>query len=80
MDDEFRNNIVSICRDTAKSLDMSRNGSRWLCEVTEVNVSREGIKEYGFYILDKNSGHEYEATADVENKENAEWEVTEISG
>lgn len=78
MKDEFRNKIVSICRETAKSLDMVRRGSRWLCEVTEVNISREGVKRYDFYILDKNSGQEYEGQARVENEENAEWDVQKI--
>jgi hypothetical protein len=78
MEDEFRSNIVSICRETAKSLDMARTGSRWHCEVTEVGITRNGVKKYEFYIHDKNSGHEYEATARVENEQNAEWDVSEV--
>lgn len=78
MKDEFRNKLVSICRDTAKSLDMARHGSRWLCEVTKVEISGEGVKKYNFYILDKNSGQEYEARATVEYEENAEWDLQKI--
>lgn len=79
MKDEFRNKLTSICRDTAKSLDMTRSGSRWVCEVTEVNVGQSGVKNYRFYILDKNSGHEYEARAKVENNEPAEWDIREVN-
>lgn len=78
MEDGFRSNLVSICRDTAKSLDMVRTGSRWHCEVTEVEITRNGVKRYEFYILDKNSGHEYEAQARVQNEQNAEWDVEEV--
>jgi hypothetical protein len=73
-----RSDITSICRETAKSLDMSRNGSRWRCEVTDVDITDEGFKKYQFYIHDKNSGREYEAQAVVENKQTANWEVQEI--
>ncbi|EHK01221.1 hypothetical protein HRED_09322 [Candidatus Haloredivivus sp. G17] len=44
---------------------MSRSGSRWRCEVTAVDITSEGFKEYNFYIHDKNSGREYEAQAIV---------------
>jgi hypothetical protein len=73
-----RSDITSICRETAKSLDMSRSGSRWRCEVTAVDITSEGFKEYNFYIHDKNSGREYEAQAIVENEQTANWEVQEI--
>lgn len=73
-----RADITSICRETAKSLDMSRDGSRWRCEVTKVDITDEGFKKYNFYIYDKNSGREYEAQAVVENEETAKWEVQEI--
>lgn len=73
-----RSDITSICRETAKSLDMSRNGSRWRCEVTKVDITDEGFKEYRFYVYDKNSGREYEAQAVVENEQTADWEVQEI--
>lgn len=73
-----RSDITSICRETAKSLDMSRSGSRWRCEVTKVDITDEGFKKYSFYIHDKNSGREYEAQAVVENEQTANWEVQEI--
>lgn len=80
MGDEFRSNLVSICRETAKKFDMVRNGSRWHCEVTEVKISRPGVKEYEFYLLDKNSGHEYQATAEIKNDQNAEWNIEQVRG
>lgn len=73
-----RNDITSICRETAKSLDMSRNGSRWRCEVTRIDITDEGFKKYRFYIHDKNSGREYGAQAIVENEQTANWKVQEI--
>ncbi|MFO7794375.1 MAG: hypothetical protein R6V35_05380 [Candidatus Nanohaloarchaea archaeon] len=73
-----RTDITSICRETAKSLDMSRSGSRWRCEVTDVSITDEGFKKYQFYVHDKNSGREYEAQAVVENEQTANWEVQEI--
>lgn len=73
-----RHDITSICRETAKSLDMSRSGSRWRCEVTKVDITNEGFKEYRFYVHDKNSGREYEAQALVENEQTAKWEVQEV--
>lgn len=79
MEPEYRNKLTSICRDTAKSFDMSRNGSRWKAEVTQVKVSDQGVKRYSFYIYDKNSGHEYQAEATLENKENAEWEIERVT-
>ncbi|MFB6190416.1 MAG: hypothetical protein ABEJ91_02480 [Candidatus Nanohaloarchaea archaeon] len=78
MGDELRGKIVSICRDTAKSLDMARTGSRWHCEVTEVSINCNGVKKYEFYVHDKNSGREYRAEARVENEQNAEWQVGEV--
>ena len=73
-----REDITSVCRETAKSLDMSRNGSRWRCEVTAVEITNQGYKKYRFYIHDKNSGREYEAQATVKNEETAKWNVKEI--
>ena len=57
---------------------MSRNGSRWRCEVTRIDITDEGFKKYRFYIHDKNSGREYEAQAVVENEQTANWKVQEI--
>ncbi len=78
IEDEFRSNLTSICRETAKSLDMVRTGSRWHCEATRISISANGVKVYEFYILDKNSGHEYEVQATIENDQNAEWNVSEV--
>lgn len=75
---EFRNKLTSICRETAKTLDMARNGPRWLCEVTRVRVLGEGRKHYQFYIMDKNSGQEYQAMAIVEREESAEWSLEKV--
>lgn len=77
-DSELRNEITSICRETAKSFDMTRNGSRWKCEVTEVKISDEGVKRYGFYINDKTSDKEYQAEALIENNETADWSIEEV--
>lgn len=79
MKKEFRNKLTSICRETAKTLDMARNGPRWLCEVTDVKVLGEGRKAYQFYIMDKNSGQEYQAQATVEREESAEWDIEKVS-
>jgi len=54
---------------------MSKRGSRWLSEVTEVTLKNQNIIEYGFYILDKKTGNEYEAKAIVQNNDNANWTV-----
>jgi len=70
--------LISICRETAKSLDMARTGSRWHCEATDVSISEAGVKVYEFYILDRNSGHEYQAQATVENEQKAEWDVSRV--
>lgn len=78
IDPDLHNEITSICRETAKSLDMMRNGSRWKCEVTEVKISDEGVKRYGFYVNDKNSDKEYQAEALIENKETANWSINEV--
>lgn len=74
----IRGEISSICRETAKSFDMSRNGSRWRCEVTDISISGQGIKSIRFYIHDKNSGREYQAQAVIENNETAEWKILEV--
>jgi hypothetical protein len=79
MKKEFRNKLTSICRETAKTLDMARNGPRWLCEVTDLQIVGEGRKVYQFYIMDKNSGHEYQAQASVEREESAEWDIEKVS-
>ncbi len=76
---DLRNEITSICRETAKSLDMMRNGSRWKCEVTEVKILDEGVKRYGFYVNDKNSDKEYQAEALIGNKETADWDIEEVN-
>lgn len=76
---DVRNEISSICRETAKSLDMTRNGSRWKCEVTEVKISDDGVKRYGFYVNDKKSDKEYQAKALIENGETASWEIQEVN-
>ena len=76
---DLRNEISSICRETAKSLDMTRSGSRWKCEVTEVKISDEGVKRYGFYVNDKNSDKEYQAKAVIENNDTASWEIQEVN-
>ena len=76
---ELHSEITSICRETAKSLDMTRNGSRWKCEVTEVKISDEGVKRYGFYVNDKNSDKEYQAEALIENNETADWDIEEVN-
>lgn len=73
---DLRNEITSICRETAKTFDMTRNGSRWKCEV---KVSDEGVKRYGFYINDKNSDKEYQAQALVENNDTANWKIQEVN-
>lgn len=78
LDSGMRNEITSICRETAKTFDMTRNGSRWKCEVTEVKVSDEGVKRYGFYVNDKNSDKEYQAKAVIENNDTASWEIEEV--
>jgi len=52
-----------------------KRGSRWLSEVTEVTLKNQNIIEYGFYILDKKTGNEYEAKAIVQNNDNANWTV-----
>lgn len=78
-DSGLRGEITSICRETAKTFDMTRNGSRWKCEVTEVKVSDEGVKKYGFYVNDKISDKEYQAEALIENRENAEWKISEVN-
>ena len=79
MKKNFRNKLTSICRETAKQLDMARNGPRWNCEVTDLKIRRDGRKQYSFYIMDKNSGHEYQATALIDNEQNADWNVKEVS-
>ncbi len=79
VDADLHSEISSICRETAKSFDMTRSGSRWKCEVTEVEVSDEGVKRYGFYVNDKNSEREYQVEALIENRENAEWKIQEVS-
>lgn len=79
MDSDLRNEITSICRETAKSFDMMKNGSRWKCEVTEVKISDEGVKKYGFYVNDKNSDKEYQAEALIENRETADWSIEEVN-
>lgn len=78
MKKDFRNKLTSICRETAKQLDMAREGPRWNCEVTEVKIRSDGRKLYSFYILDQNSGHKYEASALIDNEQNADWEVEEV--
>lgn len=75
---ELRSELTSICRETAKSLDMERNGSRWKCEVTEIKITDHGVKRYSFYINDKNSGNEYQAEAHVENGETANWKLQKV--
>ena len=79
LDSNLRNDITSICRETAKSLDMTRSGSRWKCEVTEVKISDDGVKRYGFYVNDKKSDAEYQAKALIENGETASWEIQEVN-
>lgn len=74
MKSEIRTKIVSSCRETAKSLDMSKRGSRWISEVTEVHL-KDKVVEYGFYVIDKRTGNEYEVEAIVEEKGNADWNV-----
>jgi hypothetical protein len=76
---DLHSDITSVCRKTAKSLDMTSNGSRWKCEVTEVNISNEGVKKYGFYVNDKNSDKEYQVEALIENNETADWTIEEVS-
>ncbi|MFQ3307980.1 MAG: hypothetical protein ACI977_000195 [Candidatus Nanohaloarchaea archaeon] len=78
MDSELHSDITSVCRKTAKSLDMTSNGSRWKCEVTEVKISDEGVKKYGFYVNDKKANREYQAEARIENNETAEWTINEV--
>lgn len=80
MKSEYRSKLTSICRETAKSLDMARNGSRWKCEVTDVRISGGGVKRYGFYVHDKNSGEEYQLKALVENNESATWKIEKVHG
>jgi hypothetical protein len=75
MKDEIREKVISTCRETAKTLGMSKRGSRWLSEVTEVTLKNQNIIEYGFYILDMKTGNEYEAKAIVQNNDNANWTV-----
>ena len=75
MKKKIKNKLISACRETAKTLGMSKRGSRWLSEMTEVKLKKENIIEYGFYVLDKNSENEYEVKAVVQNNENADWEV-----
>jgi hypothetical protein len=75
---ELRGELTSLCRETAKSLDMERNGSRWKCEVTSVKITDHGVKHYSFYIHDKNSGNEYQAEAYVENGETANWKLEAV--
>lgn len=75
---ELRGEITSLCRETAKSLDMERNGSRWKCEVTNITITDHGVKKYSFYIHDKNSGNEYQAEAHVENGETAKWNLETV--
>jgi hypothetical protein len=77
-DPELRDEVTSICRETAKSLDMERSGSRWKCEVTDVAISGHGVKRYRFYVHDKNTGQEYRAEARVENGETANWRLMEV--
>lgn len=79
LDSDLRNEITSICRETAKSLDMTRSGSRWKCEATEVKISDEGVKRYGFYVNDKKSDKEYQAEALIENGEAASWSIQEVN-
>ena len=76
----LRDEITSICRETAKSLDMERSGSRWKCEVTSTAISGQGVKRYSFYVHDKNTGREYQAEARIENGETAEWHLEELRG
>ena len=78
MHSDYRGKLTSLCRETAKSFDMSQNGSRWKCEVTEVEISLQGVKRYSFYIYDKNSGHEYQAKAVLENNEDATWSIERV--
>jgi len=75
MKSEIREKVTSTCRETAKTLEMSKRGSRWFSEVTEVKLKEQHIIEYGFYVLDKNTGNEYEVTAVVESSNNADWDV-----
>lgn len=58
---------------------MIRHGPRWVCEVTDVKTRDDGRKNYKFYILDKNSGHEYEGRALVDKEQNAEWEIEKVA-
>lgn len=76
MKTEIREKIVSACRETAKSLEMSKRGSRWFSEVTEISLKDQQIVEYRFYVLDKKTGNEYEVEAVVEDGGNADWEVS----
>jgi hypothetical protein len=75
MKSKIREKVTSTCRETAKTLEMSKRGSRWFSEVTEVKLKEQHIIEYGFYVLDKKTGNEYEVTAIVENANNADWSV-----
>lgn len=79
MEKDYRNTLTSICRETAKTLDMSRGGSRWVCEVTDVKIRSDGRKKYSFYITDRTSGHEYQVEALIDNEKNAEWEVEKVA-
>lgn len=75
MKGKIRQKVISTCRETAKTLGMSKRGSRWLAEITEVKLKNQNIIEYGFYVLDKKTGNEYEATAILQNNDNADWNV-----
>lgn len=75
MKTEIRQKVISTCRESAKSLGMSKRGSRWLSEITEVKLKKQNIIEYSFYVLDKQTGNEYEADAVVQNNDNADWTV-----
>ena len=78
MDSDNRGAITSACREAAKTFDMETNGSRWKCEVTKVEVTSNGLKKYKFYVHDKKSGYEYEVTANLENNEDAAWNLEKI--
>ncbi len=78
MKQEIRNKLTSTCRETAKTLGMSKRGSRWLSEITEIKLKDQNIIEYGFYVLDKKTGNEYEVNAVVQNNDNADWNVNYV--
>ncbi|PSG99217.1 MAG: hypothetical protein BRC29_03770 [Nanohaloarchaea archaeon SW_7_43_1] len=79
MKKDFRNKLTSICRETAKTLKMDRDGARWFCETTELNIKDEGKMIYRFYVMDKNSGHEYQVNAVIEKDDITDWNVREVT-